>query len=488
MTSDQARLSKLPRTDRLLAHPRVAMVTTRVGATVAKALVREALAAARREVHAGGDAPGEEEVAARVCALVDAWLSRRTARVINATGVVLHTNLGRAPLGEAARAALGAPGYLSLEMDLVTGERGGRAAFVESALATLTGAEAALVVNNNAAAVLLALGSIAAGRAVIVSRGELVEIGGGFRVPEVIARSGARLVEVGTTNRTRVADFAHALDEHADAAAILRVHPGNFKQTGFVERPTLSELVALGRARKVRVVEDLGGGALVPLPGLSGDPLVSESVAAGADVVTFSTDKILGGPQGGVLVGTRDSVALARRDPLHRALRLGRLPLVALEVTLAAYLAGDLDEIPSVAMVRRTPDELEARARGWAVSLPGTGAEVVAVASVAGGGTYAEEKIPSFGLALKGVDPDALAAKLRRAPVPVLARIEGGAVVLDARTVLPDEDAALLDTIRCALASPDLARAISGGDDADVAGDARLELADDRSRGDAPGT
>jgi L-seryl-tRNA(Ser) seleniumtransferase len=450
------RLEKLPRTDTVLAHARVAPLRARLGAAVLKAIVRQALDDVRREVQRGAEVSGEDDVAARVESRAALWLSRRTTHVINATGVVLHTNLGRAPLSDAARAAVGEPGYLSLELDLATGLRGGRAAFVESALASLTGAEDALVVNNNAAAVLLALGSVALGRTVIVSRGELVEIGGGFRVPEVIARSGARLVEVGTTNRTRVADFTDALDQHPDAAAILRVHPGNFRQVGFVERPSLADLVEVGRARNVCVVEDLGGGALVPLTALSSDPLVAESVAAGADVVTFSTDKILGGPQGGVLVGKRDAVSRARKDPLHRALRLGRLPLVALEATLAAYLAGDLDSIPALAMVRRTSVELEARARSWADRLAGVGFEttVIPLSSVAGGGTYAEEKIPSVGLALHVADPDALALRLRTAAVPVLPRIEDGAVVCDARTVLPEEDDAFLASLRWALAPP----------------------------------
>jgi L-seryl-tRNA(Ser) seleniumtransferase len=453
---DPARLRQMPRTDRVLAHPLLAEVHARLGGEVTKALVRAALEEAREAARGTGPVASEEDVARRVCAQAKAWGGRRTRRVINATGVVLHTNLGRAPLGEAALAALArvGGGYVSLEVDLATGRRGGRAAFVEASLAALTGAAAALVVNNNAAAVLLALGSIAAGRAVVVSRGELVEIGGGFRVPEVLGRSGARLVEVGTTNRTRIEDYAQALDAQRDAAAILRVHPGNFKQVGFVERPSLAALVDLGRARGVRVVEDLGGGALVALPGLSGDPLVAESVAAGADLVTFSTDKILGGPQGGALVGSAEIVNAARRDPLARALRLGRLPLVALEATLAAYLAGDLDSIPAVAMVRAPLVALRERARTWAAALGDTGVPVAVIdlASVTGGGTYAEEQLPSAGVSLCVADPDALVGALRSAPDPVLARIEDGLVVLDARTVLAGEDRELVASARWALA------------------------------------
>jgi L-seryl-tRNA(Ser) seleniumtransferase len=292
---------------------------------------------------------------------------------------------------------------------------------------------------------------------VLVSRGELVEIGGGFRVPEVLARSGARLIEVGTTNRTRVEDYARALAEHAGVAAILRVHPGNFRQIGFVERPSLPDLVKLGRAHGIAVIEDLGGGALIDIPGLSGDPTVASSVAAGPDLVTFSTDKILGGPQGGALVGTSRAVELARKDPLARALRLGRLPLVALEATLAAYLSGDLDSVPSVAMTLRPLPELEARAALWASAL-GAEARVVALSAVTGGGTYAGEQIPSVGVALERQDADELLASLRRGEPPVLARVEGGVVVCDARTVLPGEDEALLAALRAALAARPAAR------------------------------
>jgi L-seryl-tRNA(Ser) seleniumtransferase len=450
-------LTGLPRTDRVVAHARLAEARVKLGPRATRDLVRAAIAAARERLRRGEPAPTEEEVAEEARASAARWLSRRTRRVINATGVVLHTNLGRAPLGEAAIAALvrESGGYVSLEVDLETGKRGGRASFAEYALASLAGAEAALVVNNNAAAVLLALGALATGKPVLVSRGELVEIGGGFRVPEVLARSGARLVEVGTTNRTRVDDYRAALEVHPDAAAILRVHPGNFRQVGFVERPALKDLVALGRERGLPIVEDLGGGALVDIEGFSGDPPVAESVEAGADLVTFSTDKILGGPQGGALVGSRRAVDLARRDPLARALRLGRLPLVALEATLAAYLAGDPEAIPAIAMARRPVADLRERVSRWVAKLGAPGGEgrvrVMELASVTGGGTYAGESVPSAGLSIRVPAPDALLAALRRGAPPVLARIEEGEVRLDARTVLPDEDDALVEALRSAL-------------------------------------
>jgi L-seryl-tRNA(Ser) seleniumtransferase len=456
-------LGDLPRVDRVVAHPLLAAARARLGAPGLTSLARRAIADARRAVRAGEPCPTLDAVAGRVAAMADATLRSRARRVINASGVILHTNLGRAPLARAAARALAedAGGYTSVEIDLTTGRRGARGAFAEAALAELAGAEAALIVNNNAAAVLLALGALTARadrRAVLVSRSELIEIGGGFRVPDVLTRSGARLVEVGTTNRTRVEDYARALDETGDVAAILRVHQGNFRQTGFVERPSLSALAALARARGVLLVKDLGGGALIDLgvPGLAGEPLVRDTITAGVDLVCFSTDKVLGGPQGGALVGRADLVERARRDPLARALRLGRLPLVALEATLACYLEGALEEIPAVAAMRASLASVRARAAAWQAALAarGVGSAVVDVDAVVGGGAYAEVPIASAGLALDA--PDACSAeevsrRLRAVDLPIVARIHDGRVVVDARTVLPSEDRALLDGIVAAL-------------------------------------
>ena len=453
--SDDA-LRRLPKIDRVVAHAEVAPLTRRLGTSAVTDLARRAIGDARRAVREGASAPTLDAVAARVAELAHAALSARARRVINATGVILHTNLGRAPLCREAVDALAASagGYTSVEIDLATGRRGARGAFAESALARLSGAEAALVVNNNAAAVLLALSALAMGRAVIVSRSELIEIGGGFRVPDVLARSGARLVEVGTTNRTRVADYARAFDENDGAAAILRVHQGNFRQTGFVERPKLGELAALAHARGALLLKDLGGGVLFDLGvrELEHEPLVRDGIAAGCDVVCFSTDKALGGPQGGAIVGRAELVERARRDPLARALRLGRLPLVALEATLARYLEGAPDDVPAVAMLRAPLATVRARAAEWMTALASRGivdgVELVLVDAVGGGGAFAEDKIPSAGLALMTSDPSALAARLRECDPPVLARIQDERVVLDARTVMPDED----DSVIAALA------------------------------------
>jgi L-seryl-tRNA(Ser) seleniumtransferase len=449
-------LADLPRTDRVAAHSSLDGARRRLGNEALTQLCRRAIDEARSEVRAGAPCPSLDEVAARVARAAASLLSARARPVINASGVVLHTNLGRAPLAARAAAALAASAghYTSIEIDLETGRRGARAAFAERALCDLTGAEAALVVNNNAAATLLALSALAASRKVIVSRGELIEIGGGFRVPDVCARSGAELVEVGTTNRTRLADYEKVLAQ-GGVAAILRVHQGNFKQVGFVERPATAPLVELAHAHGALVIEDLGGGALIDLApfGLAGEPTVRSSVEAGCDLVCFSTDKVLGGPQGGVVAGRAEAVEKARRDPLARAFRLGRLPLVALEATLACYLEGALDELPALAMLRAPLATVRARAERWhaALSALGVESELVALEGAVGGGALAEAPLGSAGLALTEVDVEACARRLRTGDPPVLARIHEGRLLLDARTVLPDEDEALIHAVKQAL-------------------------------------
>ena len=450
---NNALLRQLPRVDRVVADSSLDGARKRLGVEVVTRLARLVLSLGREQVRAGGSVPELPEIVARVGRLVEDALERRSGRVINATGVVLHTNLGRAPLPAAAARAVGesAGRYLALEVDLHTGRRGPRGAFVEMALRELSGAESAFVVNNNAAAVLLTLSALGGGRAVVVSRGEQIEIGGGFRIPEVLARSGARMVEVGTTNRTRLGDYERALDAHADVALLLRVHPGNFRQTGFVERPSLEELVRLAHQRDRWLVEDLGGGALVDLAsqGLDGEPTVQASVAAGVDVVCFSCDKLLGGPQAGALVGKAELVERARRDPLARALRLGRLPLVALEETLAIHLRGELDAIPALRALRMPLAEVRRRVEGWCQALASRGvrAELRQTDAAAGGGALAEAPLASVAAAVASDDPAGLAARLRGGAVVVFGRIHEAELLLDARTVLPDEDDALLDAV-----------------------------------------
>ncbi len=414
-------------------------------------MVREAIDEARRELlqDPAKPAPSEASVAADVRRRAAARFGVRARRVINATGVLLHTNLGRAPLSERASQAVGETmrGYAAIELDLQTGKRGRRGAFLDSALAEVSGAQSAVVVNNCAAAVLLLLATVARGRSVIVSRGELIEIGGGFRVPDVMAESGARLVEVGTTNKTRIADYQRALDENPDVAAILRVHPGNFRQTGFVERPSLTALASLARAKGLPLLKDLGGGALVELgqAGFEGEPTVQSCLVAGANAVTFSTDKVLGGPQGGAILGDQAIVDRVRKHPLMRAFRLGRLPLVALEATLESYLVGTAwSEVPALAMASADVDTLRRRANAIAATLEDV--RVADTEAEMGGGSLAGRTVPSVGLAITagaGDSADALVGRLRAQTPAVVARVVSGDVILDLRTVSPSEDAAL---------------------------------------------
>jgi L-seryl-tRNA(Ser) seleniumtransferase len=450
-TDNQPLLRQLPKVDTLAAAAELDEARRRIGAEHLVRMVRESVHEERERVLATGVAPDRARVLSATRARVEAMLATRAQRVINASGVVLHTNLGRAPLSAHAVAALAesAAGYTSIEIDLATGRRGARGAYTQRSLAQLCGAEDALVVNNNAAAVLLALTALARGRGVIVSRGELVEIGGGFRVPDVLARSGARMIEVGTTNRTRIADYERAIDD--DTAVILRVHQGNFRQVGFVERPELSALSELARARGILLVKDLGGGALCDLTdhGLSGEPVPRACVAAGAHIVCFSCDKVLGGPQGGAIVGDAAIVAKLRRDPLARALRLGRLPLVALEATIESYLQGALDDVPALAMLRRPVAEVHARVVRWCDELTRRGIEArpVEVEAAVGGGALAGAPLASWAVALASDDPDAQARRLRLGKPPIVPRIHDGRLLLDGRTVLPDEDELLLEGV-----------------------------------------
>ena len=372
-------------------------------------------------------------------------------RVINATGVIVHTNLGRAPLSGAALARVHdvAGGYTNLEYDLEAGARGRRDVHAERLVARLTGADAAVVVNNNAAATLLLLAALAEGREVIISRGELVEIGGGFRVPDVMRQSGALLREVGTTNRTRAADYAAAISDRT--ALILRVHPSNFKVVGFVERPSLEELTALGARFQIPVAEDLGSGWLgfpdrSALPAaLRDEPIVSESIAAGADAVCFSGDKLLGGPQAGIIAGRRAAVDRIRRHPLMRALRVDKLTYAALEATLEEHAIGrGLDAVPVQRMLRAAVDEIGRRADALAAALTASGwrARVIDGVSTIGGGSAPGAEIATrlVELSRDGMTADQIERQLRALDPPIIARIQDDRVVLDLRTVLPGED------------------------------------------------
>jgi len=456
---------KLPSVDELLRREELEALAGREGRAAVTEAARAALARLRREIASGRLDGGEVETAvAGLAAAVERRLRQSfefsLRPVINATGVILHTNLGRAPLSSDAlrRMAEVAGGYSNLEFDLAQGERGKRDVHVERLFERLLAAEGArhsstVVVNNNAAAVLIALNSLAEGGEVIVSRGELVEIGGSFRIPDVMAKSGAVLREVGTTNRTRLADYQRAINKKT--RLLLRVHRSNFQIVGFTEQPRLEDLVKLGRKHRLPVMEDLGSGALFDLRsvGVEGEPGVAASLRAGVDVVTYSGDKLLGGPQAGMLSGKPARIARIRQNPLFRALRVSKLTYAALEATLLAYLRQDHDSIPALRMMRTDVNELSIRVSALVETLHATSLqqatslrmEIVAGESVIGGGSTPGATLPTVlvAVAAKGLSAGQLAARLRAAQPPVMARVEEGRVLLDLRTVFPEEDAAV---------------------------------------------
>ncbi len=414
---------------------------------------RQVVEALRKQVEAERDGAGVDgaERLARVGAGLRAAVAPRLRRVINASGVILHTNLGRAPLARAAVDALTvAAGYSNLELDIDTGRRGERADLLAGLLKQLFESEAALVVNNNAAAILLALTALCKGKEVIVSRGQQVEIGGAFRMPDVMRLSGARMVEVGTTNRTRASDYEEAIT--ARTAAVLRVHTSNFRVEGFTESASISQLAKVAHDHDLLLIDDLGSGATEPI---ADEPTVADSLQH-ADVVTFSGDKLLGGPQAGIVLGQREagSAAVRRmsRHPLARAVRIDKLTLAALEVTLRLRIMRRLDEIPVERMLRVSVEDIRRRAAMWSVKLEerGVGAKLVAAESAVGGGSVPGHGLPTILVALAG-PASRVAAALRHGEPPVIARIEADACCLDPRTVLKGEDETLLDAVEVAL-------------------------------------
>ncbi len=453
-----SKLRQLPSVDRLLDVEAIQELIETYGRQTTVEALRETLDAAREKIREGGDIPDIASLVTHAHTRLKERLAPTLRRVINATGVIIHTNLGRAPLSNATRAAMDevSQGYSTLEYDLEAGRRGHRTVHAERLLCDLTGAEAALVVNNNAGAVLLALTGLALGRGVVISRGQLVEIGGGFRVPDVMAQSGARLVEVGTTNRTHLRDYAAALksksEADTDAALILRAHHSNFRIVGFTSEPTLKELVALGDEHGLPVMDDLGSGALLKTEqfGLAHEPMVQESVEAGAAVVCFSGDKLLGGPQAGIIVGQAEYVNPLKSHPLARALRADKLCLVGLQETLLHYLKAEATEqVPVWRMIAAPLAEIERRAGRWQKRLQEAGipAQVIDGNSTVGGGSLPGETLPTKLLALTVAHPNQLDAALRAAAPPVIGRIQDDQLVLDPRTVLPDEEQALLQNM-----------------------------------------
>jgi L-seryl-tRNA(Ser) seleniumtransferase len=418
------KLRDLPSVDELARDERLAEEP----APLVVAAAREVIARAREEIAAGHE-PGD--LAERTLAELAAARAPALRRALNATGVIVHTNLGRAPLPEAAlaRALEVGRGYSNLEYDLTAGARGSRQDHVAAILRRLTGAEAALVVNNNAAAVLLALAALAEGREVLVSRGELIEIGDGFRIPDVLARSGARLHDVGTTNRTRAADYERAIGQ--ETAVLLRVHQSNFRVVGFTEQPTVEQLAAVARRHDLPLVDDLGSGVLVHL---EGEPSAKESLAAGADLVCFSGDKLLGGPQAGIVVGRADLVERLRRHPLQRALRADKLTLAALEGTLGLYLDPEraVREVPVLRMLNDPIETVRARAERLAAAV---GGEVEETVARVGGGALPLAELPSFACAVE----ESLAEPLRTGEPPVVGVLRDGRLLLDCRTLTDAE-------------------------------------------------
>ena len=448
------RTSSLPAIGALVNEPAYAELVKEFGHPRVVEALRVQVAAERG---VGAEEVDVFERVVRVRAMLRASVAPRLRRVINATGVILHTNLGRAPLSRAAVDALAvAAGYSNLELDLDSGRRGERAVLVSGLLAQLFGCEAALVVNNNAAAILLALTSLCKGKEVIVSRGQQVEIGGSFRMPDVMRLSGARMIEVGTTNRTRQDDYEQAITSRT--AALLRVHTSNFHVEGFTEATSPAEMAAVARAHELLLIDDLGSGATEPI---ADEPTVADSLQH-SDVVTFSGDKLFGGPQAGIVLGHGESGAAAvkkmSRHPLARAVRIDKLTLAALEATLRQRLAGRLDDIPVERMIKASVDDVRRRAAMWSVKLDerGVRATLVAGESAVGGGSVPGHSLPTVLLALRG-PASRLAAALRHGEPPVIARIEKDACCLDPRTVLRGEDETLIDAVEVAvrsLASP----------------------------------
>lgn len=449
-------LRRLPSVDALLRSAGGEALAGRYGRALTTEMLRGALDDARERLRAGdGMMIAPDAILDAAAAALHAEVRGTLTPVINATGVIIHTNLGRAPLSTDAIAAVAGVGggYSTLEFDPATGGRGSRLLHPERLLMALTGAEAALVVNNCAAALVLLLAALAREREVVLSRGQSVEIGGGFRIPDIMAESGARLVEVGTTNRTRADDYARAITP--DTALLMRVHASNFKQIGFVEETPLGDIARIAHANGLYAVDDLGSGALIDTAayGLAHEPTPMESLAAGFDLVAFSGDKLLGGPQAGVLVGRKSIIDQLKRHPLARAVRADKLTLAALVATLLHYRKGEaVERIPVLRMIARPLDEIRVQAARWADAL---GGEVIAGTSTVGGGSLPGETLPTALLALRPPSADAVAARLRALDTPIIARIADGRVLFDPRTVLDGQGEALVAGVRGVLQKSD---------------------------------
>jgi L-seryl-tRNA(Ser) seleniumtransferase len=448
-------LRDLPSVDQLLQQPEIDDWIKIYGRPLTLKAIRVSLEQARDGYSRSSQVPKTEKILEQARSLIRGWTSPSLQRVINATGVILHTNLGRAPLSRAAMQAIGevSQGYSNLEYDLDLGRRGSRLVHAESLLQLLTQAEAALVVNNNAAAVLLVLSALAKRRRVVISRTQLVEIGGGFRIPDVMQQSSAHLYEVGTTNRVHAQDYVEAI-KVSSPALVLHAHRSNFRISGFTSEVSLHELAEIAHQAGIPLVDDLGSGALLDTApfGLEHEPTIQESLAAGADLVCFSGDKLLGGPQAGIVVGKKELIDELKRHPLARAIRADKLCLAALTATLLHYQKDEaLQEIPTWKMISASSETLRKRAETWREKL-GEG-EVVASLSTVGGGSLPEETLPTVALALAVRSPNRILGRLRNSHPPVIARLEKDKVLFDPRTVLEDQEDELLIAIRASINS-----------------------------------
>jgi len=460
-------LRQLPSVDEITRSPKLIEILEQTPRELVVNEIRNVLEEERRHILAGKGKPSskeevKEKIVAQVLIKVKKYSTPGLRRVINATGVVIHTNLARAVLSTSARQAvqMAASGYSNLELDLNTGKRGSRYAPLEDLLVELTGAEAALVVNNNASAVLLALGTLARGREVIVSRGQLVEIGGSFRIPDVMAQSGAKLVEVGTTNKTYPEDYRRAVNENT--GLLLNVHTSNYRIVGFTRETTVKELVEVGKEKGIPVMSDLGSGSLVDLSefGLPYEPTVKETVAAGADIVTFSGDKLLGGPQAGILVGKREFIARMKKNPLTRAIRIDKFTVSALEATLREYRdpAGAIANIPTLSMLAAAPPDLRPKAEALldkfkTLALPGVEFNIVETVSRVGGGAMPTADLPSLAVEIlpRDLEVAELASRLRQGIPAVIGRIQQDRLLLDMRTVQENEINPLFEAVKNSL-------------------------------------
>lgn len=442
-------LSDIPSVEQLLQSPTCATYIAGFGRPLVLNAVRQVLQQTRTDYQMDGRIPGRTEILQQVKKYLDTWTKPSLQPVINATGVILHTNLGRAPLSKAALEAIQTVslGYSNLEYDLVKGQRGSRLVHAEELLKRLTGAPAALVVNNNAAAVLLVLTALARRRAVVIARTQLIEIGGGFRIPDVMKQSGARLVEIGTTNRVHPEDYEQAIAAEP-IALVLRAHQSNFRIIGFTTEPSLSEIVEISHKTGIPVIDDLGSGTLLDTApfGLAHETTIGESLQSGADLVCFSGDKLLGGPQAGIIVGRSELVAKLKKHPLARAVRADKLCLAALSATLTHYLKDEaLQEIPIWKMIASPLDNLLDRVKYWSQALES--GEIISSQSTIGGGSLPEESLPTYCLALSVRNPNRFLEKLRQLSPAVIARLENNQVLFDARTVLPEQDHQLINSI-----------------------------------------